>query len=81
MYEIKFHRSIACKGQTFYLIGEISRLIVVNCLLMLLDILSDQLKHVVLGPHCLVVVEQFWKYPEFREQVFRKQSKQIMLQM
>ena len=81
MYEIKFHRSIACKGQTFYLIGEISRLIMVDCLLMLFDILANQLKHIMLDLHCLVVVEQFWKYPEFREQVFRKQSKQMMLQM
>ena len=53
-----------CKGQKFHLIGEISRLVMVDCLLVLFDVLPDQLKHIVLDPHCLVVVEEFRKYPE-----------------
>ena len=36
----------------------------VDCLLVLFNILPDQLKHIVLDPNCLVVVEEFWKDPE-----------------
>ena len=62
MYQIKTLK--VRKVQKFHLISEISRLVMVDCLLVLLNILADQLKHIVLDLHCLVVVEKFWKYPE-----------------
>ena len=67
MYEITFADFIVGMHETvesFYLICEISGLIMVDCLLVLFNILPDQLKHIVLDPNCLVVVEEFWKDPE-----------------
>ena len=47
-----------------YLVSEISRFIMVDCLLVLLNILADQLKDIVLDLHRLVIVEQFRENPE-----------------
>ena len=44
----------------------------VDCLLMLLNILANQLKHIMLNLNCLVVVEQFWKYPEVHTKCIEK---------
>ena len=46
------------------LVSEISRFIMVDCLLVLLNILADQLKDIVLDLHRLVIVEQFRENPE-----------------
>ena len=46
------------------LVSEISRFIMVDCLLVLLNILTDQLKDIMLDLHRLVIVEQFRENPE-----------------
>ena len=46
------------------LVSEISRFIMVDCLLVLLNILANQLKDIVLDLHRLVIVEQFRENPE-----------------
>ena len=47
-----------------YLVGKVTRLVLINSLLVLLHIISDQLQHITLDLHILVVVEQLWKYPD-----------------
>ena len=47
-----------------YLVSEVTRLVLINGFLVLLYIISDQLQHITLDLHILVVVEQLWKYPD-----------------
>ena len=47
-----------------YLVSEVTRLVLINSVLVLLHIISDQLQHITLDLHILVVVEQLWKYPD-----------------
>ena len=41
----------------------------VDCLLVFFNIFANQLKNIMLDLHCLVVVEQFWKYSEKYDKV------------